>query len=1438
MKNALSGCFRLARTLIVPWLVCCLFSFHVQANPTGGTVKQGSGSATITGQGTALTTINQTSANAFINWSSFNIAAGETTTFVQPSSSSVTWNYINDPKNPSASVLNGNLNANGYVVLQNPNGFTVGGTASISAHGLVMTTAATPALDLSSGGAWSFNAPPPTANIINYGQINMVGGGSVYLIASDIENKGTISAPGGKIGLYAGQQVLVSMAPDGRGLSARVTLPEGSVDNEGQLIADAGSIAAQAKLVNQDGLVQANSVQNVNGVIELVASGNLALGASSVISAKGDATTTSPGGFVVLKSGNVFSDTSSSTISVSGNAGGQDGILEIFDPGVNASPIKSKVIGSYYAYLVNPFDIILSSDATDTSSSSPILNVNDLAAYRQIDLQALDNIELTTAWFLPNPSSSAALNLTAGNSIILDDGTTIGTGYGGSGFDWTINLVAGTGLPASNIKPAAGSYGIYLNGDSSIFTLSGDINLWAANEVIVTGNVTKDNGNNVIASGGITTFGGGNISVSAQYGDVNTGQNYIGYDFGLGAAPYYAVDGYLGGISTAAGGNVTIHAGRDVISYLPRQSDFLNPQYIEGDAGAGAFGPQPGNVTITAGRNVYGHYVVANGIGTITAGGNIGVPLNSADQSQAFALSLISGGWNVYAPNGSIYVQDIRNPNGVFGEYPGSSSTTYAGYHYFDYALSSSVLLEAGNSVEFTGVDAPQTPPSISGKAPIPFILPPSLQVITGSGDFILDTSLILFPSPDQNLNLAIGGNFIGKPNGNPINLEMSDSAATSWVNDSSFGTGDHAAATTELNNLSPVSILVSGNLQDVNLYTTKQTQMTVGGNIINSGFVGENLHASDVTSINVAGSIENSPLYAFAQLISTITSANPLQPNAWDSIFSLTVNPNAVAAIASLDVNNPIIKANGLAYYLKQNNYLLFPSPLGSTTVFGSNPGFVYDPASKQLGFKGSMKSGLTPAQIAALEGGTVTVLVADSQGNPIVDPTTGHLETTTYHFSASTVIASLYTQSLNDSLNPGLGFQIGGPGRFNISAGSINLGNSPGIVSYGFGSGYGPSFASLENECGTLNSGGAAINVNAAGDLDMLTSRICSIDGGNVSVFAGGDINLSQGNFVFPVVDCYGIFTSGHSDVNVVANGNVNVGSARIATFNGGNVFVQSLTGDVNAGNGANYALQVYCIYLDPVTGLPVTGRTIGDLANVASLKADPAPYGSGILAEYPTKKYQTPGGSGQPGNITVLTPHGNIVSGVGGISQFALDQTIAGGPTVTLEAGLAGVAANSDQGNILLGGAVIGGTVNVTATGKIQGSFISKQNLNITGLSFSGLGLAGQTANVSTSQAGDGPVIIVGIGGINANGLGGSATLLGQNVSTDGGAAQSTLGTSSGATASSQSAAQQANQEAAQQTVGNDTESDDQKNKKKPQIRKISRVTVLLSSATPAH
>ena len=121
---------RSALTLLLAGGLCSPF---VYANPVGGTVRQGN--ASFGNQGSQFTIT--TSDRAVINWQSFNIGVGQTTTFLQPSSSSVVWNQINDV-NPSQIL--GTLNANGYVVLQNQSGFYLGGQAVLNAQGLVMTT--------------------------------------------------------------------------------------------------------------------------------------------------------------------------------------------------------------------------------------------------------------------------------------------------------------------------------------------------------------------------------------------------------------------------------------------------------------------------------------------------------------------------------------------------------------------------------------------------------------------------------------------------------------------------------------------------------------------------------------------------------------------------------------------------------------------------------------------------------------------------------------------------------------------------------------------------------------------------------------------------------------------------------------------------------------------------------------------------------------------------------------------------------------------------------------------------------------------------------------------------------------------------------------------------------------------------------------------------
>jgi filamentous hemagglutinin family protein len=1430
----------------VPWSA-------VEAAPAGPTVTQGS--ASFLSQGSQLTIT--TSDRAFINWQSFNIGLGETTTFVEPSSSSVVWNRINDP-NPSQIL--GTLNANGFVVLQNASGFYIGGEAAISAPGLLMTTAPIHVPDLAGGGAWQFNAPPPTASIVNYGQINIGSGGSAFLIAHDIENHGTINAPQGQIGLYAGKEVLVSERPDGRGLSAKVTLPEGSVDNSGRLTADAGALVLEAQVVNQGGLIEANSVRENNGVIELLASDSIHLGPGSLIQAQGDSQGASPGGNVLIKSGGQFSDETGSTIIVAGGIqGGNGGQAEI--SAVQMSGIGSQIDGHANAgflggrLTIDPENIVLSNSGDNAplsgtvnpgdppSAGSPdtlTLNVNSFntlisqSGLSQISLQAARNIELSALWSLPDSQTpGAALTLTAARNITLDDGSGISAGK-----NWNVNLVAGTELTSASGRQS-GLDGIYLHGDSFIQTLNGNVSLWAANEVIVNPGPPYAGNTGAVGNNGIRTLAGGNIEVTALYGDVNAGGNFDGYLFGQHNAPFYRVSPDLGGISTAAGGNVTITAGGNVTSYLPVQNNYNDALY---DGGSGAFGPEPGNVTVTAGGNVSGHYVLANGVGAITAGGNIGAPTAAG----GFALSLVSGGWSVLAPNGSIYVQDVNNPNGLFNDH-GGSVNVYPGYHLFDYSPQASLLLDAGDAVEITGAGAPHYAPS-SPDNPVPFLFPPTLAVIAGAGGFTLDADVILFPSPDGNLHITTlnGGNFQSQPNPaapqdvTAWTLSMSDSAATQWNPFpsvgafGSFGPTDHSATPPEINNTEPVQINVSGSINNVNVRTTKETTITVAGDMFNAGFLGENLHAGDTTSVTVGGRIYYSPIYSFAQLTQGIVGADPLMPSVWDGIFSFLVNP---ALAASFQVPANATPAQLLA---DASALLVFNSQTGVNGYNpAANPGFIYDAATKQLGFEFQMSQAVRSTMEGALE-----TIALNSQGIPEVqpgqaglgqDPAKLYFVTTPVTFAPASVIESLYNQSINSVQNAGAispGFQIGGPGKFNIAASSIDLGSSSGIISWGSGSANNPvNYGSLAGV--TPPGAGAAVNVaTLSGDLSLLTSTIASIDGGNVTINSAGAINLSLGDFALippnPTAVSYGIFTSGHSDVAVTAVGDINIGGARIGTFNGGNVFVDSTEGNVNAGNGANSTLVIPVIYTDPATGQPASGTI-----------ENPKPFGSGILAVAPGSEWLATGASGLPGNITVETPHGSIISTLGGIQQYALNGSIAGGPTITLSAGTpASSGSPAYPGDVDLGnGGVIGGTIDITAQGSISGLIISRQNSVIQAAqSFSGTLLSGGSASVSATAGGISGTI-VGIAGVSASGGGPvTAALLGQNVSVGGGPAQSTLGATAAPTTTSQAAAQQASTESEKQTALPDTSSDDDQKKKraaKPPVltKRVGRVTVVL-------
>jgi filamentous hemagglutinin family protein len=249
-----------------PVYAAVLLAFSVQsaqANPTGGSVVNGS--ASFATSGNTLTVTN--TPGTIINWQGFSINSNEITKFAQQSASSTVLNRVVG-SNPSN--LLGTLQSNGRVFLVNPNGILFGTGAVVDVAGLVASTLNLSDADFLAGNN-HFTEVPGAASISNDGNISAQQGGQIFMIAPNVENTGVITAPNGEIFLAAGHSVdLVST--DNPNLRVNITAPAGEATNVGQLIASSGSLGLFGAVVRNSGVVSADSATMQGGKIVFKAS--------------------------------------------------------------------------------------------------------------------------------------------------------------------------------------------------------------------------------------------------------------------------------------------------------------------------------------------------------------------------------------------------------------------------------------------------------------------------------------------------------------------------------------------------------------------------------------------------------------------------------------------------------------------------------------------------------------------------------------------------------------------------------------------------------------------------------------------------------------------------------------------------------------------------------------------------------------------------------------------------------------------------------------------------------------------------------------------------------------------------------------------------------------------------------------------------------------
>jgi filamentous hemagglutinin family protein len=297
----------------------------MHGNPTGGAVTHGN--ATINQNGNVLT-INQGTDRLIMGWQTFSIGQGETTRFVQPSSSSMALNRVNGG---TRSMIEGRLEANGGVILINPAGITVTKSGVVNVNTFIGSTHDITDDEFLKGGALNFKGTSD-ASVENLGTIHAETG-DIALIARTVRNEGTLSARKGVVGLAAGDEVLYQPNAEERLLLKSQTASASSIHHSGSIQAAAAEIKAAgnpyAVAINLDGIVEArgNATRNIKPrVIVHAAQGDIKVGSTAAISAADE----NSGGLVKIRAatGNLQLDGKVAANSSMDN-GGKGGEIQI-----------------------------------------------------------------------------------------------------------------------------------------------------------------------------------------------------------------------------------------------------------------------------------------------------------------------------------------------------------------------------------------------------------------------------------------------------------------------------------------------------------------------------------------------------------------------------------------------------------------------------------------------------------------------------------------------------------------------------------------------------------------------------------------------------------------------------------------------------------------------------------------------------------------------------------------------------------------------------------------------------------------------------------------------------------------------------------------------------------------------------------------------------
>ena len=531
--------FLLKIAIFILIFIVGVFPGLVYALPQDGEIISGAGS--ISNDGAGNLTVNQTSDKIAINWQSFSIGSNQSVMFLQPSASA---SALNNVIGSLGSSIQGTLNANGQVILTNPNGININPNANIDVASLIASTLNISTQDFVNN-LYRFSQDPDQelGYILNEGTIRA--SDFVALIAPGVENKGVMVANLGTASAVAGEEVTVDFVGDGlinfsitKAVAGTVLDNEGNpisdqINNSGAIQANGGQVILTAlstseiikNVVNNEGMVEANTVVEKDGRIILMGGDQGVVRVSGTLDASGDDSGEKGGTAHVL--GQKVALDEGSLVDVSGDVGGGEALIGGDYQGNNA-----RIQNAWRTY-VNQSAVINASAPTQGDGGRVIVWADDVNRFYGSINSSGGTIggnggfaEVSGKNFLDFQGTANLSSRFGSLGTLLLDPTNVTIEDGGSAAATAVDAFADAGddvsIDADTLDAAKGNVTIQATADITVdeaiaLTTSGaTLTLTAKDDIILNQNISTTNGAINLTAGDDLTLTGTVNSGSAE----------------------------------------------------------------------------------------------------------------------------------------------------------------------------------------------------------------------------------------------------------------------------------------------------------------------------------------------------------------------------------------------------------------------------------------------------------------------------------------------------------------------------------------------------------------------------------------------------------------------------------------------------------------------------------------------------------------------------------------------------------------------------------------------------------------------------------------------------------------------------------------------------------------------------------------------------------